>query len=214
MYKVDLHTHSIDSPDGGLDLRHYGAALEQGRLEYIAITDHDRIDAAQHIQRELGDCIIVGEEITTEDGEIIGLYLRKRVPSGLSLKRAVQAIRRQNGLVYVPHPFETVRKGLSLDALHSIAGLVDIIEIRNGRAVFQNQSEDALHWAAMHGVAGAASSDAHGLHGWGKTYSRLNEAPTRETLVRLLERATYATDTVGIRGLLYPKFNRVRKKFL
>lgn len=188
--------------------------LQSGKLDYIAITDHDRIDVAQKIQAELGEQIIVGEEISTKDGEIIGLYLREAVPAGLSVKQAVQAIRRQQGLVYIPHPFETVRKGLSPDALHHIGGLVDIIETRNGRAVFQNQSEDALHWATMHGVAGAASSDAHGWRGWGNTYSKLDVAPSRETLVRLLERATYATDTVGMRGLLYPKWNRVRNKLL
>jgi predicted metal-dependent phosphoesterase TrpH len=214
MYTVDLHTHSTGSPDGGLTAKHYRAMLEQGGLDYIAVTDHDRIDEAQKLQAELGDHIIVGEEITTSEGEIIGLYLSQPVEAGLSLKQTVRAIHRQNGLVYVPHPFETVRKGLSFDALRAIAGVVDIVEIRNGRAVFQNQSEDALHWAAMHGVPGAASSDAHGPRGWGKTCSRLDEAPTRETLARLLERATYATDTVGFRGLLYPKFNKIRKKIL
>jgi len=213
MYKVDLHTHSTGSPDGGLRAKHYRAMLERG-LDYIAVTDHDRIDVAQELHHAFGDHIIVGEEVTTTDGEIIGLYLRKLVPSGMNLKQTVQAIHQQQGLVYIPHPFETVRKGLSFDALHAVAGLVDIIEIRNGRAVFQNQSEDALHWAIMHGVPGAASSDAHGPQGWGKTYSRLDEMPTRETLARLLERATYATDTVGLRGLLYPKLHRIRKKLL
>jgi predicted metal-dependent phosphoesterase TrpH len=212
MYALDLHTHSQASPDGSLTTRQYSAMLEQGVLDCIAVTDHDTIAFAQELQAKLGARIIVGEEITAKEGEIIGLYLHEAVPPGLSIKQTVQAIRRQHGLVYVPHPFETVRNGLSAKVLADIASHVDIVETHNGRAIFQHRGEDALHWATMHGVPGAASSDAHGWHGWGKTYSNLSEAPTRETLVRLLERATYASETVGLLGALYPKFNRLRKK--
>jgi len=211
MYKVDLHTHSQASPDGALRERHYKAMLTQGKLDAIAVTDHNSIAFAQALRASLGERIIVGEEITTKEGEIIGLYLREAVPVDLSAKQAVQAIKRQGGLVYIPHPLETVRKGLPLPALDAIAEHVDIIEVHNGRAIFQNKSEDALHWARMHSVPGAASSDAHGRHGWGKTYSELEELPTQDNLVRLLERARLRSDTVGIRGVIYPKLNRLRK---
>jgi len=212
MYKIDLHTHSEGSPDGALRIRHYRAMLERGGLDAIAVTDHDTIALAEALRAELGDRIIIGEEISTMDGEIIGLYLQQAIPPGLSARQTVRAIKAQHGLVYVPHPFETVRKGLSAKMLDSIAADVDIIEIRNGRAVFQNKSEDALHWAALHGVAGAASSDAHGWRGWGRTYSMVSELPTAATLVRLLERATHNTQTVGWVALAYPKFNRLRGK--
>ncbi|HSX34269.1 MAG TPA: PHP domain-containing protein [Candidatus Saccharimonadales bacterium] len=212
MYRVDLHTHSHASPDGALVAAHYRRMLDENRLHCIAVTDHNTTDFARQLQAELGDRIIVGEEITTTDGEIIGLFLRRTIPAGLSLNEAVQAIKQQHGLVYVPHPFETVRKGLSLAALDTIADDVDILEVRNGRALVQNRADTADEWASEHDVPGAASSDSHGWHGWGRTYSVLAEKPSRTTLVSLLDTATHHRRLPGARGILYPKMNRLLKR--
>src|SRR3954467_12292615 len=110
MFKVDLHTHSIASPDGSLGLEDYRRALAEKRLDYIAITDHNRIDFAAQIRATLGEQIIIGEEITAVEGEVIGLFLREAVPAGLPLAETIQRITDQGGVVYIPHPFETVRK--------------------------------------------------------------------------------------------------------
>lgn len=209
MPKVDLHTHSQASPDGSLCAEDYATMLESGMLDYIAITDHDQIDFAVTLQKQLGEQIIVGEEITTTDGEIVGLYLREVVPAGLSAAETVQRIHAQGGLVYVPHPFETVRKGITMETLDTIAAEVDIVEIYNGRTL-QDQGDKAAAWVVAHKVAGAASSDAHGKRGWGNTYSTLAEVPSRENLVKILRTATYATRSVGLFGRLYPKLNRLR----
>ncbi len=213
MYKIDLHTHSYGSPDGGLRLRHYQRALDEHALDFIAITDHNRIDVALRIRNELGKQIIVGEEIMTTEGEIIGLYLKEAIPAGLTPKETIKQIRAQGGIVYVPHPFETVRSGLSEKALAKIAQDVDILEVHNGRAVFQNHSNQASTWVKKHEAVGAASSDAHGFRGWGKTYACIAEEPTRETLVELLAEASYAVHAPGVIGLLYPKINRARSRF-
>lgn len=212
MYKIDLHTHSQASPDGGLSRAHYRRMLDSGGLNYIAVTDHNTISFARELQAGLGEPIIVGEEITTQAGEIIGLYLQEVVPAGLPLAEAVKRIRQQQGLVYIPHPFETVRQGLSLDELEAIASQVDVVEIHNGRSV-QDRSAQALEWTAAHHSPGAASSDAHGWHGWGKTYSLIAKPPTRDSLAELLQTATYQVNSPGIRGRLYPKANRLRRKF-
>jgi predicted metal-dependent phosphoesterase TrpH len=213
-FKVDLHTHSYGSPDGGLRLRDYHYFLSNGLLDYAAITDHDQIDTALKIQRELGpfaERIIVGEEVTTTEGELIGLFLAQRIESGLSPLEAARAIHRQGGIVYVPHPFETVRNGLSETALDVIAKQVDIVEIRNGRAVFQNRGERAEQWASAHKLSGAASSDAHGRFGWGYTYSVIKAAPMPTNVVDELAGAVYSRRTVGW-GVAYPKLNRLKKR--
>lgn len=211
-YKVDLHTHSTGSPDGGLTKHHYNFFLENNLLDYIAITDHNRIDIAQQYQADLGGRIIVGEEVTTSEGELIGLHLSKLVEPGQSALATAQAIKAQGGLVYVPHPFETVRSGISEKTLERIAQHVDIIEGYNGRAIFQNRGALARKWAGKLGVPVAASSDAHGRAGWGFTYSLLDAAPTRASLVGLLKTAAYSSSTVGI-GIIYPKLNRLIRKF-
>jgi predicted metal-dependent phosphoesterase TrpH len=210
--KVDLHTHSIASHDGGLGAGHYQKAFDTGLLDYIAITDHNRIDYALLMQQEFGDKIIVGEEIMTDRGEIIGLYLKEAVPPELTLAAAVARIKEQDGLVYVPHPFETVRKGLHPADLESIEELVDIIEVCNGRAFAQNRGAQAVVWAKLNQTAGAGSSDAHGLKGLGKTYTRIAEVPTRQNLVELLLGGTPITDRPGWTALLYPKYHRLRRK--
>jgi predicted metal-dependent phosphoesterase TrpH len=212
MVKVDLHTHSVASPDGAITAAHYEQMLKDEVLDAIAITDHNRIDFAQELQAKLGDRIIVGEEITTLDGEIIGLYLKTVIPEGLTAEETVHEIKKQGGIVYVPHPFETVRKGVSRITLDKIAKDVHIIETHNGRAVFQNRTVAAEKWAEAHDKPGAASSDAHGLHGWGKTFSELHELPKRSTLPSLLRHAHLHVSLPTVRAILYPKVNRLRKK--
>lgn len=212
MFKVDLHTHSSASPDGGITKAEYKHVLDSGLLDMIAVTDHNEISLALELQQELGDKIIVGEEIMSTNGEIIGLFLTKIVPAGLSPVETIKRIRDQGGLVYVPHPFETVRKGISPQTLEEIADHVDILEVCNGRALLQNRSGQAVVWSRLNNVIGAASSDAHGVKGLGKTFSDLAELPSHETLVGLLERAVLRTAPPSPRALLYPKYHRVRKK--
>jgi predicted metal-dependent phosphoesterase TrpH len=212
MFKTDLHTHSTTSPDGGITASQYHRAILGGLLDCVAITDHNRIDQALELHRELGDRIIVGEEIMSAQGEIIGLYLQEPVEPGLSAEATIQRIKAQNGLVYIPHPFETVRKGLHPAVLEELASLIDIVEICNGRAFLQNRSAQAVVWAKLNRTAGAASSDAHGYRGLGRTYTSLRDMPTRDNLVELLATATPITNRPGMRALLYPKYHRLRKR--
>lgn len=212
MYKIDLHTHSQASPDGGLNKKHYEQALQKNLLDFIAVTDHNSTELARELQAELGKRIIVGEEISAKEGEIIGLFLKKAIPPHLTAKETIHRIRDQGGLVYIPHPFETVRKGISGATLTHIADEVDIIEVHNGRAVFQNFSEKAKEWSILHQKPGAASSDAHGKIGWGKTYSLIAAEPTSGNLVKLLHEATYEARGVGPLGVAYPTLHRWRKK--
>lgn len=211
-FKVDLHTHSSSSPDGGIRPEQYHAALTRGILDVIAITDHNQTDLALELKRELGDKIIVGEEIMTTAGEIVGLFLERRISPGLSPIETVKQIKDQGGLVYIPHPFETARKGLHPAALEELVDYIDIVEICNGRAFLQNRGAQAVVWARLNHKVGAASSDAHGSRGLGKTYTRLNDMPSRQNLVPMLSAAVPITSPPGLRALLYPKFHRLKKK--
>jgi len=212
MFKVDLHTHSEASPDGGIRLDSYEKYLQNGTLDVIAITDHNRVDFALNAQQKLGDKIIVGEEIMTSEGEIIGLYLTDLVAPGQTAAETIKAIKAQGGLVYIPHPFETVRKGLHPKIMDDNVKDIGIIEVCNGRAFLQNRSEQAVVWARLNNVKSAASSDAHGEKGLGGAYTRLDSFPTRESLLDLLDQAKLITNRPGMRALLYPKYYRLRKK--
>ncbi len=213
MVKIDLHTHSLASPDGSLALKDYKKALETNQLDFIAITDHDRIDFALNAHQALGERIIVGEEIATLKGEIIGLYLNTCIPGGLSLEETINRIKAQRGIVYIPHPFETKRKGIQETDLDNIQTAVDIIEGYNGRAWGQNFSERTMRYAQDADIATAASSDAHGVKGWGRTYTIIQRTPTRQTLVQLLKDSSTPTyKKPHLISILYPSINRLRRK--
>lgn len=212
MLKVDLHTHSSASVDGGIRAEQYQQLLTDGRLDALAITDHNRIDMAVTLRKSLGNRIIVGEEITTTGGEIIGLFLHKPVQPNLSPLKTVQAIKGQGGIVYIPHPFETVRRGLSRQTLEEIAEYIDIVEVYNGRAVFQNRGPEAVAWARLYQLLPAASSDAHGIKGIGSAYTLVNTVPTRDSFMRLFRTGRLITTRPPLFSLLSPKFNRVRNR--
>lgn len=212
MYKVDLHTHSVASPDGGITADQYKRAIGSKLLDVIAVTDHNRIDFAQELQQTLGGAIIVGEEIMTTAGEIIGLFLDKLIKPGLTPQETIRKIKEQHGVVYIPHPFETVRKGIHPTVLDELVDYVDVIEVCNGRAFFQNKSEQAVVWTRVNSKIGAASSDAHGYQGLGSTYTSVDQMPSKESLISLLDNGIPMTGRPSVRALLYPKLNRLRKK--
>jgi predicted metal-dependent phosphoesterase TrpH len=144
------------------------AAAARG-LTHLAITDHDRIDGAHEalevVAREAaGLTVIVGQEIRTSAGDLIGVFLRESIPAGLSPAEAIAAVHEQGGLVGIAHPFDRFRGSVGrgeADALDAIAGQVDWIEAWNARLLVGDGNARAAELANRHGVAGVAVSDAH-----------------------------------------------------
>lgn len=211
MFKVDLHSHSSASPDGGISPEQYAELLSDGTIDYIAVTDHDSVDMALRLHKMLGDKIIIGEEIMSREGEIIGLFLTAKVEPGQSASDTIQAIRAQKGVVYIPHPLETFRKGLPEKVLNENLKFIDAVEAYNGRAVAQNRGPQATVWARLNHKPTAAASDAHGAKGVGTAYTVLNEKPTRQNLVKLLTTGRLTMKRPPMHTLLYPKINRLTK---
>jgi predicted metal-dependent phosphoesterase TrpH len=164
------------------------------------------------MQQKLGQHIIVGEEIGTTEGEIIGLFLRETIPGGLTPEKTVQEIKGQNGLVYIPHPFETFRKGLQLDALERIAADIDIVEVFNGRGKWRGKNELAEKFASERMLAAAASSDAHCILGLGSTFSRIRGVPMRRQIKKLLRKADLQKEYAPFLSLLCPAVNKIKNK--
>ena len=212
MYKVDLHTHSSASKDGGITEEQYQQVLENGILDCIAVTDHNRIDHALELQQVLGDRIIVGEEIKSSAGDIIGLYLTEKIPAGLTPLETMQKIKEQGGIVYIPHPFESARNGMHPGVLEELTDYVELVEICNGRSFMQHRSAQAVVWARLNYKTGVAASDAHGHLGLGRTYTQISAQPTKDTLLELLKSSSLHTASPSLRSLLYPKYHRLRRK--
>ena len=212
-YKIDLHTHSILSPDGGLSERDYRMLLERKVLDCIAITDHNDIAFAKEMQGKLGDKIIIGEEVMTKDGEIIGLFLKEKLRACLSAKQTVESIKSQHGLVYIPHPFETLRRGINEQVFKSIMEAIDIVEVFNGRSMQPSTRIMANVYAQENNFGKAASSDAHCRMGIGKTYSSMQALPDVHTLKTLLQTGTLHEARAPFLAFLCPKLNWIKKLF-
>jgi hypothetical protein len=170
--RVDCHLHTVASGDSVLTLEELGDRARQAGLDAVCVTDHNVTHAAvAAVQRDLGVRIIVGEEIRTPDGDVIGLFLRERIPYVLPLAEVIGRIREQGALVYAPHPFDLARSSLGrvLPGLCA-AGLVDVVEVFNAKIADQSLNERAASLAAAFALPGGAGSDAHDAPGVGAAY--------------------------------------------
>ncbi|HEY5268135.1 MAG TPA: PHP domain-containing protein [Candidatus Saccharimonadales bacterium] len=212
MIKLDLHTHSTASNDGGVRDFQYIEAIETKIIDIVAITDHNRIDFAIKMHEKYPKNIIIGEEIMTKSGEIIGLFLTKEVPQGMSLDQTITSIHDQKGLCYVPHPLEKLRKGLGWNQLDKIKDKIDILEIGNGRALYKRNYKRLVNWAVTNKINTASSSDAHGKKGLGRSYTGLTSMPSDpDSLIKSLSSGVSVITYPSFIELLYPKYNRIRK---
>jgi predicted metal-dependent phosphoesterase TrpH len=147
------------------------AVVESG-IDVLCITDHNAVVGALELAGRLPCRVVVGEELRTHAGEIIGLFLSERVPFGVSPREAAERIRAQDGVVYVPHPFDPMRRNLAEPALLELtaAGLIDAVEVLNAKTSLRSLNERAAQFAAAHGLAAGAGSDAHVPDALGSAY--------------------------------------------
>src|SRR5437867_4911121 len=125
---VDLHNHTHYSPDSILPPKRFVERARSRGLDCITVTDHNTIDGAGEVQdaaAKAGLRVIVGEEIRTAEGELIGLFLTEAVPRGLSSYEEMERVKTQGGLVGVPHPFDHLRSALNSQAMARLIGRID-----------------------------------------------------------------------------------------
>ncbi len=170
--RVDLHTHTMWSGDSTTTPDEFAAAVDASGLEVVCITDHNAVDGAIELRDRLPCRVIVGEELRTAAGEIIGLFLTHRVPMGISHLDAAKAIREQGGVVYIPHPFDPMRRNLSEAALYELAeaDLIDAVEVFNAKTSLPSLNRRAVEFAAEFGIVGGAGSDGHVPDALGAAY--------------------------------------------
>ena len=176
MWHVDCHVHTEYSPDGKVPVKRIAGICKKKGLDCIVITDHNTIEGALKLKEIATDDlkVIIGEEINTSEGEITGLFLQECIPSGLSVEETLNEIRRQNGLICVPHPFCRFRKSkLGADALRRIIDQVDVIEIFNSRNIVEADNKSAYEFAINNKKAMYVGSDAHLACEYGRSYLKI-----------------------------------------
>jgi len=172
---VDLHMHTDHSGDCATPVELLLATAKARGLGAIAVTDHNEVSGALEAQAKAeGIKVIVGEEVKTKDqGEVIGLFIRERIPRGLTLQETIAEIKRQGGLVYVPHPFDRMHAVPDYEHLLDVLDDVDAIEVFNPRIAIHEFNEEAVRFAAKYRVPAGAGSDAHVAQGLGSVRIRM-----------------------------------------
>jgi predicted metal-dependent phosphoesterase TrpH len=167
----DLHMHTNWSHDCSTEVEELLDHAEAIGLGAIAVTDHNRFGGAQEaveLARDRRLTVIPGEEIKTDgQGEVIGLFLREEIPRGLSFADTIAAIREQDGLVYLPHPFDRHHAIPDARTLHRHLADIDVFEVYNARLMRESFNDEALRFARKYGLTMGAGSDAHVLLGVG-----------------------------------------------
>lgn len=169
--KIDLHVHTSSSKDSLMAPEALVQVVQRRELDGIAIVDHNIIDGAWRVQELAPFKVIVGEEIKTAEGEIIGLFLNETIPSGLSPEETIERIREQGGVVYIPHPFDSLRKSvIKREALMRILATVDALEVLNARVIKKQDNRAAVDLAIERRIAQGAGSDAHHPYEVGRAF--------------------------------------------
>ena len=161
-WKMECHLHTAYSADSGLSLQDIMLRCKTDNIQAVAVTDHNTIKGAVALAKIAPFTVVVGEEIKTKQGEVIGYFLQEEIPAGLEIQETVKRIKAQNGLVCVPHPFDRLRKSaITKEALLSICQEVDIIEVFNARNVYATDNELAYQFACEQGKVMVVGSDSH-----------------------------------------------------
>jgi len=176
LLKADLHIHTEYSLDCDTPLEKIANYCQEIGINCIAISDHGTIEGALKLRDIAPFPVIVAEEILTPHGEIMGLFLEKKIPSGLSVEETLSQIKAQGGLVSIPHPFDIFRRSaLETKVLEEIVEQIDIIEVYNSKAYFPRNSAKAQAFADKYKIIKSAGSDAHTLHQIGNAYVEMPE---------------------------------------
>ena len=213
---VDLHMHTDHSHDCATPVEVLLATARTQGLGAIAVTDHNEISgalAARELARDMdiGVKVIVGEEVKTADqGEVIGLFIEELIPRGMSLEETVAEIRRQGGLVYVPHPFDRMHSVPDYEHLLKIVADVDAIEVFNPRVAIGAFNEEAARFAAKYRIVAGAGSDSHVAQGLGSVRIRMRDFDGPAEFLQSLRDAEIVTRPTSLLYVQALKFLQTR----
>ncbi|HUF53749.1 MAG TPA: PHP domain-containing protein [Dehalococcoidia bacterium] len=190
--RADLHNHSYYSPDSIASPAQMLRKALKRRINVLAVTDHNTIRgglvARNLAAKSFPDLrVIVGEEVRTRDGEVLGLFLSADVPRDLSAEETIALILAQGGVAGAPHPFDTFRSGLDPDVLARVAPTLDFIEGFNARMTFASHNDRAIELAAELGLPTSAASDAHSPREIGRAWVEMPDFTTPAEFVASLK---------------------------
>lgn len=197
MIRAEFHVHTRYSHDSILNKYLILIMCKIKKIELLAITDHNEIEGAKKYKRFLNKHnieVIVGEEIMTKSGEIIGLYLNEKIDANLSAGETISLIKKQGGLVYLPHPFDKKRHRTVLDEKEQLKykEYFDFVEIHNGRNISEEFDVEQEKIQRKLGACAIVGSDSHTFFELGRNYIEV-EYRGKEALLESIKEANFVT---------------------
>jgi len=187
MPKAIFHIHTNYSPCSTLAIADIISLCEKHNIKYIAVTDHDAIEGALALKKAAPKwlSVIIGQEITTTKGHLIGLFLNKKIRRNLTPLEAVREIKKQSGIVVVPHPFDlALHRRFAEKALLELLGNIDLIETYNARYIYPWAYLRAQKFAKDHNLSIFAGADAHTKIEFPRTILEIAEFNTKEEFLK------------------------------
>jgi len=199
--KLDFHIHTKYSDDSLTEPKNLVAKAR--RLGIIpAITDHYSTKG-HAAMRQLRAEFIPGEEILTDKGDLIGLYINEEIRKGIQFLEALDQIRGQGAIAYLPHMYDYARAGSH--ASEDEAAKVDVVEVFNARCLNPKFNEQAKAFAQSHNLLQAAGTDSHFLFEFGSTYTEVPDFDINNPKALLKALASKNTKLVTRKAPIYAR---------
>jgi predicted metal-dependent phosphoesterase TrpH len=188
--RIDLHLHSRYSHDGQSTLEELVERCTECGLDRIALTDHNTVEGALRLAKIAPELTIVGEEAKTREGEVIGLFIRRRLPPYMRAEEVMDMIHDMGGLTYVPHPLDRHRSNFSVERIVQLADRIDIIETYNAWCE-PSENHAAARLAKDLAKVSATGSDAHAARELGRSWMEIEDYSTPQDFLEKLRNARH-----------------------
>ena len=188
--RIDLHLHSRYSHDGQSTLQELIDRCAECGLGRIALTDHNTVEGALALAKIAPDLAIVGEEAKTREGEVIGLFISRRIPPYMPAEDVMDMIHEMGGLTYVPHPLDRHRSNFSAERMVELASRIDIIETYNAWCE-PAENQAAARLAVELEKVSATGSDAHAASELGRSWMEIEDYTTPQDFLEKLRLARH-----------------------
>ena len=188
--RIDLHLHSRYSHDGRSTLEELIERCAECGLDRIALTDHNTVEGALALAEIAPDLAIVGEEAKTREGEVIGLFITRRLPPYMRAEDVMDMIHDMGGLTYVPHPLDRHRSNFSAERMAELANRIDIIETYNAWCE-PAENQAAARLAKDLEKVSATGSDAHAASELGRSWMEIDDYTTPQDFLEKLRTARH-----------------------
>lgn len=215
LVRAEFHCHTEYSADSLVKVEDLLSACVRKGIDKIAITDHNDVEGAL-IAREMDpERVIIGEEIMTTEGEILGYFLKEWIHPYMSPMKTIEALKKQNAFISVAHPFDTMRgSSWRKKTLEEMLPHLDALEVFNARCRLAEFNEQAYLAAEQASLLKMVGSDAHSLLELGRATLIMPEFSDANSLRKALPLSEFNGELSGAWVHLISTYAKFHKKMV